>query len=151
VEGAGNDLDLRLPGGRIVRADALTWRAVTSGGPGGQHANRTASKVEVSVAIEQLPLEPREKAVLYERLASRITGAGELTAFSQDHRSQLRNRGVAVRRLERLIESALRPRARRIPTKPSFGAKMHARASKQQLSQRKRTRGKRWDVDGEND
>ena len=144
--GAGSDFDLRLPGGRTVRADALTWRAVTSGGPGGQHANRTASRVEVTVAIEQLPLDAREKALLYERLAARITGSGELMCFSQEHRSQLRNRGVALRRLEQLIAGALRPRKSRIPTKPSFGAKMRARSAKQQTSARKRTRGRQWDA-----
>lgn len=147
--GTGANFDLRLPGGRSLRADALTWRAVTSGGPGGQHANRTASRVEVSVAIEQLPLEAREKALLYEQLASRITGAGELMCFSQEHRSQLRNRGVALRRLEQLIAGALRPRKSRIATKPSFGAKMRARSSKQQTSQRKRARGRDWDPNGD--
>lgn len=138
-------LDLRLPGGRRVPAERVQWRATTSGGPGGQHANRTASRVEIVIAISELPLEPREVARLYERLASRITGAGELVVGCGEHRDQLRNRTTALRRAERLIEDALRVARRRIPTRESHGAKLRARASRQQHSARKRSRGKRWD------
>lgn len=134
--------DLRLPGGRVLPAGQLTWRASTSGGPGGQHANKTASRVDVVVRIADLPLEPREVALVYERLASRITGPGELAAGASDHRSQHRNRELAVRRLERLIADALRVQRRRIPTKESYGAKLRRRASKQSTAQRKS--GRRW-------
>ncbi len=135
-------LDLELPGGRRLPADRYTWRATTSGGPGGQHANRTASRVEVVVRISDLPLTPQEVARLYERLASRITGAGELTTGCADSRDQHRNRRVAVRRMERLIADAMRVDKRRIPTRESLGARMRRREFKQHTSQRKRSR--RW-------
>lgn len=142
---ADDELDLCLPGGRRVRAADVAWRATTSGGPGGQHANRTASRVEVTVSISQLPIEPREQALLYERLAARITGAGELTVGVGDHRDQRRNRVQAVRRMERLLADALRVHKTRIPTRKSYGAKLRARSAKQQHSQRKRSRGAQWD------
>lgn len=142
---ADDDLDLRLPGGRRVRAADVIWRATTSGGPGGQHANRTASRVEVVVSIPQLPLEPREQALLYERLASRLSGAGDITVGVAEHRDQRRNRVLALRRMERLIADALRVRTARVPTKPSYGARLRARSAKQQHSQRKRSRGRQWD------
>ena len=137
-------LDLRLPKGRVVPARVLGWRATTSGGPGGQHANRTASRVELIVRIEELGLEPQEVARLYERLASRIHGSGELVVACDETRDQYRNRRIALERMERLIADALRIRKPRIPTRESHGAKLRARASKQQHSQRKRGRRGDW-------
>ncbi len=144
---AATPLDLELPGGRRLPADRYTWRATTSGGPGGQHANRTASRVEVVVTIADLPLTQQEVARIYERLASRITGAGELTTSCADTRDQHRNRRIAVRRMEQLIAGALRTEKRRIPTRESMGARMRRRESKQHTSQRKRGRGQRWSED----
>ena len=139
--------DLQLPGGRVLPAAKVAWRATTSGGPGGQHANRTASKVEVVVSIHDLPLTPEEVARVYERLASRITGAGELVTSCADSRDQHRNRRVATRRMERLVADALRVQKRRVPTRESYGAKLRRRASKQHHSQQKRQRGFRWTGD----
>jgi ribosome-associated protein len=139
--------DLHLPGGRVLPASQFTWRATTSGGPGGQHANRTASKVEVVVRISDLPLSPQEVARVYERLASRITGAGELTTASADTRDQHRNRKVATQRMERLLADALSVQRRRVPTRESYGAKLRRRSSKQHHSQEKRSRGWRWSGD----
>jgi ribosome-associated protein len=139
--------DLRLPGGRVLPAAQVSWRATTSGGPGGQHANRTASKVEVVVRISDLPLEPQEIARVYERLASRITGAGELVTGSADSRDQHRNRKVATQRMERLLADALKVQRARVPTRESFGAKLRRRASKQHHSQQKRARGRTWGDD----
>jgi ribosome-associated protein len=138
---------LQLPGRRIVRAADVGWRATTSGGPGGQHANRTASRVEVVVRIDELPLDPREAARVYERLASRITGAGELVTACADHRDQHRNRRVATRRMERLLADALATQRRRIPTRTPTGAKLRRRQDKQHTSQRKRGRRWNWGVD----
>ncbi|MCW2962699.1 MAG: arfB [Thermoleophilia bacterium] len=135
-----DDLDLQLPGNRRMPAARIEWRATTSGGPGGQHANKTASRVEVVVRIDELPLEPRERARLYERLASRITGAGELSVAAADDRSQHRNRRTALRRLERLIADALREQRRRVPTRESYGARLRGRASKQHNATRKQSR-----------
>ena len=140
-----DELDLRLPGGRSVPADQVEWRASTSGGPGGQHANRTASRVEVVVQIDALPLTPHEKSRLYEQLAARITGAGEITVGAADERSQHRNRRIALRRMERLLADALRPPRRRIPTRESYGVKLRNAQSKQHLSRRKSSRSQRWD------
>lgn len=137
-------LDLQLPGGRLVPADHVRWRATTSGGPGGQHANRTASRVEVIVRIDELPLDHAEVARVYERLASKVTGTGELVTACSEHRDQHRNRRIAIRRMERLIAGALEVQRRRIPTRMSKGARLRRRADKQQTSQRKRSRGRDW-------
>lgn len=140
-------MDLQLPGGRTLPAERYAWRATTSGGPGGQHANRTASRVEIVVQIADLPFTHEEVARIYERLASRITGSGELVTGCSEHRDQHRNRRIAARRMERLIADALKVDKRRIPTRMSKGAQLRRRDSKQQNSQRKRSRGQRWSAD----
>lgn len=140
-------LALRLPGNRVLPADQLAWRATTSGGPGGQHANRTASRAEVVVTISTLPLTPHETALLYERLASRITGAGELVTAASDTRDQHRNRRLAIQRMEQLIADALKVQPRRIPTRESKGARLRARASRQRRAQQKQSR--RWRFEGD--
>jgi len=101
----------------------------------------------VTVRIDELPIEPRERTRLYERLASRITGAGELTVGASDHRDQRRNRVTALRRLERLIADALHEDKRRIKTRESYGARLRARAKKQQHAQRKTSRSWRPGAD----
>ncbi|MEO6866777.1 MAG: alternative ribosome rescue aminoacyl-tRNA hydrolase ArfB [Gaiellales bacterium] len=144
---ATDPLDLHLPSGRVVPAAQLAWRATTSGGPGGQHANRTASRVEVTVHIADLPLTPHEVKRLYEQLASRITGAGDLTAGAADTRDQHRNRRIAVNRLEKLIADGLHVHKRRIPTRETYGAKLRRRSGKQQAAQKKGSRRWRWEND----
>ncbi|MCW2922870.1 MAG: arfB [Thermoleophilia bacterium] len=147
ADSSSDPLDLRLPGRRRVPASQVSWRATTSGGPGGQHANRTASRVEVVVRISDLPLRPEEVARLYERLASRIVGAGELVTGSADSRDQHRNRRTALRRMEQLIADALRVERARIKTRVSRGAQLRRRESKQHNAARKRSRGARWEDD----
>jgi ribosome-associated protein len=137
-------LDLQLPGGRVVPAAQLAWRATTSGGPGGQHANRTASRVEVVVRIDELPLTHAEIARIYERLSSKVTGAGELVTSASDTRDQHRNRRIALGRMEQLLADALKVQRRRIPTRLSKGAQLRRRATKQQNSQQKRARRRNW-------
>lgn len=136
----GAERVLRLPRGRSVDAELLRWRMTTSGGPGGQHANRTASRVEVSVRIADLPLTESEFARLAQRLASRITQDGWIAAAAQDSRHQLRNKRTALERLEALLADALHQDARRIPTRQSRGAKLRARETKQQHAQKKSAR-----------
>lgn len=131
----------------MLPAARLAWRATTSGGPGGQHANRTASRVEVVVRIADLPLTPQEIARVYERLASRITGAGELVTGASDTRDQHRNRRMAIERMERLLADALRTQRPRVATRESRGAKLRRRASKQRSSQQKQGRRWRWSED----
>ncbi|MHB1539479.1 MAG: peptide chain release factor-like protein, partial [Solirubrobacteraceae bacterium] len=89
-----------------IPAAELTVRTSRSGGPGGQHANVTASRVEVSFDIATSPSLPEwARARLLERLGP------EVSAVAQDERSQLRNRELALARLAARLAAALhRPR-----------------------------------------
>lgn len=109
---------LRVPGGPSIPLDQLTWRFDTSGGPGGQHANKAATRAEVRFEIASSPyLNDWER----ERLLARF--GNELRVSVDEHRSQLRNRNAATERLrERLAEALVVERPRR-PTKPGKAAK----------------------------
>jgi len=92
-------------------AQLARWRTGGVRGAGGQHANVTDSRVEVSFDIEGSPSLPEwARARLLERLRPRVS------AVAQDERGQLRNREIARARLAERLRSALeRPRPRRPP------------------------------------
>ena len=127
--------------GERALADApVTLRAAHAGGPGGQHVNTTDSAVTISVAVADLALDEAQRARLSERLRTRITAAGLLSASAQDERSQHQNRRIARERLARMIGEALRPRTPRRPTRPGRGAVERRLDDKRQTSARKRAR-----------
>ncbi len=120
-----------------IPLEEIEWRATTSGGPGGQHANRSETKVEARFDVARsASLGPRQRARLLERLGPvvRVT-AGE-------HRSQARNRELALERLvSRLAEGLRRPPARR-PTAPSASAAQRRLEQKHWRAEVKRTRAR---------
>jgi ribosome-associated protein len=110
-------------------------RASRSSGPGGQHANVTASRVEASfdvLASEALTDAQRER--LLARAGPRVT------AVAQDARSQARNRELALERLRDRLARALVPPKPRRPTRPSVASRERRLQSKQRTSERKRER-----------
>jgi ribosome-associated protein len=115
----------------------IELRASRSSGPGGQHANVTASRVEAVLEIDaSRALSEEQKRRLRARHGRRVT------AVAQEARGQARNRELALRRLGERIEAALRPRRRRTPTRPSRGARERRLAAKRRRGQRKRERGR---------
>lgn len=113
----------------------LTVRTTRSTGPGGQHANVTDSRVEVSFDIENSPTLPDwARSRLLERLGPRVT------AVAQDERSQLRNRETARSRLAERLRAALEPPRRRRPTRPGPAARQRRLDSKRRQSRRKQER-----------
>lgn len=110
-------------------------RTSRSSGPGGQHANVTASRVEAVFDVgESSSLSPSQRDRLRARHGDRVT------AVAQDARSQARNRELALERLREKLAAGLVVRKRRRPTKPSRAAKEKRLESKRRASERKRTR-----------
>jgi ribosome-associated protein len=110
-------------------------RASRSSGPGGQHANVTASRVEAVFDVaSSTALSEAQKRRVIERLGPRVT------AVAQDARSQARNRELALERLRDRLNRALAvPRPRR-PTGPTAGSRERRLAEKRRAAQRKRAR-----------
>lgn len=119
------------------------WKAVKSSGPGGQHVNKTASKVVVQVDIpNSSALNEEEKALLSGKLSSRLTNDGVLILESSASRSQHKNKELAVERLKELIISALKKSKPRKRTKPSKASKHKRLREKKIRSEKKENRQK---------
>ena len=113
----------------------IELRASRSSGPGGQHANVTASRIEAVFDIDASPtLTDEQKRRLRARFGPRVT------AIAQDARSQLRNRELAVQRLEERVANALRPRKRRRATRATRASQERRLEGKRRRSDTKRAR-----------
>lgn len=110
--------DLYVTKSCVIRGNELHFRATTSGGPGGQHANKTSSRVELTFNINKSrSLGPRQKARLIDAFGPVIR------VIASEQRSQLQNRERARQRLAKKLANALRVRKPRRPTKPTQAAK----------------------------
>lgn len=124
----------------IPRAE-LGVRASRASGAGGQHVNKTSTRVEVTwnVALSE-SLTDTDRARLMIRLASRLSDSGELRVVASDTRSQSQNRELAEHRLGDIVRRALVvPKARK-KTRPSRAAKQARLDDKRKLSEKKRVR-----------
>jgi ribosome-associated protein len=121
--------DVRIP------LDEIELRASRSSGPGGQHANVTASRIEAVFDVDaSRALTDEQRELLLDRLGRRVT------AVAQDARSQARNRELALERLrEKLAAGLRRPKPRR-PTRPSRAARERRMQQKRRRSERKAQR-----------
>lgn len=129
AEGLRINERLSLPLGEIE------LRTSRSSGPGGQHANVTASRVEASFDVEaSQALGEGQRARLRERLGPVIT------AVAQDARGQARNRELALERLAAKIAAGLRVQRKRRPTKPTRASRRRRLEQKRKTGERKRGR-----------
>jgi ribosome-associated protein len=121
--------DVALPLAEVV------LRASRSSGPGGQHANVTASRIEAvfDVAASRT-LTPEQKERVRARCGSLVT------AVAQDARSQARNRELALERLRERLAAALAVPRSRTPTRPTLASRRRIAEAKRQRAERKRLR-----------
>lgn len=130
IGGMDDPMPLR-PGVSVPLAE-IDVRTSRSSGPGGQHANVTASRVEASFDVEASgALGEEQKRRIVDRLGPRPT------AVAQDTRSQARNRETALERLQERLARALDVQAPRRPTRPSRGARERRLEAKRQTGERK--------------
>jgi ribosome-associated protein len=101
----------------------FNFKAIRSGGPGGQHVNKTATKIELSFnIITSKGLTDSEKERLKQKLGSRISSEGSITLQSSGTRSQFRNKAIAIERMLELLKLNVRVAKPRKKTKPSKSA-----------------------------
>jgi len=118
----------RLVGEAVVRT-------ARSSGPGGQHANVTASRVEVALDLDaSRVLREEERRRLRARYGPRVT------AVAQESRSQARNRELALERLRERLRAGLAVQRARHPTRPTAGSRVRRAESKRRQAARKRGR-----------
>jgi ribosome-associated protein len=129
-----------------IPADELEFRFSTSGGPGGQHANKSETQVTLLFDVAGSPsLDESSRARLLSRLAGRLDQNGILRLSVQDYRSQHQNRSLAIVRFQKLMAEALKVRKKRHKTCPSQAAIERRLEVKRRRSQRKEERRKTWD------
>jgi ribosome-associated protein len=126
---------IRVTRSVLLPIDEIALRVSRSSGPGGQHANKTETRVEARFDVEA------SSALTDTQKRRVIAKAGPvLRATSQDERSRLRNRELAVERLVERLREALHVERRRVATKPSAAARARQREQKERRSQVKRLR-----------
>jgi ribosome-associated protein len=143
VTPAGSPADrLQVTRSVAIPLDELEWRFTTSGGPGGQHANRSSTRVEVRFDVASSPsLGPRQRARLLDRLGPVVRAA------SGESRSQARNRAMALERLAARLAGGLAVPRTRVATKPTAGAAARRLEEKRRRSELKKRRSGRLGPD----
>jgi len=127
--------ELRIDERLAIPLAEIELRASRSSGPGGQHANVTASRVE---AVFDVKASRALDAGRRERLLARA--GATVTAVAQDARGQSRNRELALQRLARKIAAGLETPRRRRPTKPTKASRYRRLEQKRRTGERKRGR-----------
>jgi ribosome-associated protein len=127
--------DLPIRPGLNLPLEEVLLRTSRSSGPGGQHANVTASRVEASFDVDaSATLSDAQKARVRSRLGPVVT------ASAQDTRSQSRNRALALERLAARLAKALEVSRPRTPTRPTLSSRRRRIDSKRRRGETKRAR-----------
>jgi ribosome-associated protein len=121
----------------------LSFAASRSSGPGGQNVNKVNTKVELRFILAQSKVLTDEQIqLLTSKLEAQLTAEGELLVVSQATRSQLKNKEDAIEKFFGLLDKALKPRRKRLATRPSGASVLKRLDFKKQLSQKKNLRKK---------
>ncbi|TSE15956.1 aminoacyl-tRNA hydrolase [Arthrobacter sp. KBS0703] len=134
-------MDLEVSPSLTIPSSELGWRFSRSSGPGGQHVNTSDTRVELSWnVVDSTALSDGQRLMLVTRLGRRLI-AGVITVTASEHRSQLRNREIALAKLSDLVAEGLAPEAaQRRATKPTRGSNRRHRAAKEQRAATKQQR-----------
>jgi ribosome-associated protein len=124
-----------------IPPDELEFTFSTSSGPGGQHVNKSETRVNLTWNVrESKVLGPRQRERILAGLSNRIDSSGRVHLSSSRFRSQWRNREDVIRRLQELVADALRPSKARVKTRPSATSREKRLRDKRRRSEIKRAR-----------
>jgi len=119
----------------------VKYRSSRSGGAGGQHINKVSTKVELLFdVLNSFSLTDKQKAIILDKLATRISTGGILLLKCDETRSQSRNKEIVFERFINLIKTALTPVKNRRPTKPTRSSVRKRLNNKKKLSEKKSNR-----------
>ena len=134
---------ITLRTGEEIPLKAVDFATSRGGGPGGQNVNKVETRVEARLDLTERPeLSEKSHQTLLRRLRNKLDTNGVLRIVSSTERTQFGNRTAVVRRLEETLNDALKPRKKRIKTKPGRGAHERRLQSKRETAEKKQRR--RW-------
>lgn len=134
---------IQIPGGPSLRDEEIRFEFTRSGGAGGQHVNKVATRAVLVFDVNgSSSLDEEQKETIRRRLGRRVSASGILRIVAASSRSQIANREEALRRFVRILAEALRPRKKRRPTKPTPASRARRLGEKRRRSEVKRGRGK---------
>lgn len=135
--------ELRISRTHVLPGHCLSVKTARASGPGGQHVNRTETKVHLTFdpsAVEWLDDAARSRLIT---LAGRsVDSEGRIQITAQEHRDQLQNLDAAREKLRALVIKALVRPKKRVATKPTFGSKLRRLDAKKRDSKIKAGRSK---------
>ena len=127
----GNDGSIEITPALSIPWRELAFHATSAGGAGGQHVNRTATRIELRWNVVESPsLSEAQRALLLAKLARRLDRNGRIRVVSDERRSQRQNREAAVERFIKVIASGLhvaRPRKKTKPTRSSVERRLETK------------------------
>lgn len=127
----------------VIPESEMEIMFVRSGGKGGQNVNKLSTKAKLTWNIEKSgTFSDLEKQKIREVLANRINKEDEIFLESQEERSQLQNKELAIERLHNIIRTAIAPVKERIPTEPTYGSQQRRLQEKTEHSKKKAMRKK---------
>ncbi len=126
-----------------VIKEEVSFRTSRSSGAGGQHVNKTETKVEVLYdVVASHGLDDEEKQLVIQRLGNRMNNDGLISLRVQNFPSQAENKRHALIRLRDLLAKSIVPVKKRVPTKPTQASIENRLAAKKRVSNKKDTRKK---------
>jgi len=135
--------DLNIREDLVIPGSELKMMTSRSSGPGGQHVNKTSTRVTLKWDVYgSCVLDEESRSLVLQRLSSRITREGFLLVHAEDEKSQMRNKERARSRMAALLRQALARRKTRVPTRLGSAVKARRLDSKRRLSRVKRLRRK---------
>ena len=144
----GDQPDLHVTDTVTIPMAELQFHFSRSGGPGGQHVNRTATQVELTFDVQRsASLDESQRARLLNKLKSAIDSRGVLHLTCQTTRSQSRNRAEVIERFQRLLRQALHVPKPRRPTRPGRAAAERRLQAKRRVGVLKQDRRRQQPVD----
>jgi ribosome-associated protein len=117
----------------------LSFAVSRSGGPGGQHVNKTETRVELLFDVAHSPsLSEHQRVKILHALANRIDGEGVLHLNASQERSQIRNKQIVIQRFVELVARALLPKKNRVSTRPTTSSREKRIQSKKIIGKKKK-------------